>query len=96
MKIYTPVFIEVIVYLLFYYYYYFFLLYNIVLVLPYINMNTPRVYMCSLSWTAPYLPPHTIPLGNPNAPAPSFLLSCIEPGLEIHFLYDIIHVLMPS
>ena len=32
-------------------YYYFFLLYNIVLVLPYIDMNPPRVYMCSPSWT---------------------------------------------
>jgi len=29
----------------------FFLLYNIVLVLPYINMNPPRVYTCSQSWT---------------------------------------------
>ena len=27
----------------------FFLLYNIVLVLPYINMNPPRVYTCSAS-----------------------------------------------
>ena len=29
--------------------FFFFLLYNIVLVLPYINMNLPRVYMCSQS-----------------------------------------------
>ena len=29
-----------------------------------------------------------IPVHQPQA-------SCIEPGLEIHFLYDIIHVLMP-
>ena len=28
-----------------------FLLYNIVLVLPYIDMNPPWVYMCSPSWT---------------------------------------------
>ena len=28
-----------------------FLLYNIVLVLPYINMHLPRVYTCSPSWT---------------------------------------------
>ena len=34
-----------------FYYYYFFLLYNIVLVLPYINMLPPRVYTCSPSWT---------------------------------------------
>ena len=34
---------------LFFNYYYFFLLYNIVLVLPYINMNLPQVYTCSPS-----------------------------------------------
>ena len=28
---------------------FFFLLYNTVLVLPYINMNLPQVYMCSQS-----------------------------------------------
>ena len=33
------------------------------------------------------------PLGRPSAP--SIPVSCIEPGLAIHFLYDIIHVLMP-
>ena len=38
-------------------------------VLPYIKMNLPQVYMCSPSWTL--LPPHTIPLGCPSAPAPS-------------------------
>ena len=35
--------------------FFFFKLYNIVLVLPYINMNPPQVYMCSPSWTL--LPP---------------------------------------
>ena len=46
-----------------------FKLYNIVLVLPNVEMNPPQVYMCSPSWTL--LPPHTIPLGDPSAPAPS-------------------------
>ena len=41
------------------------------MVLPYINMNPPRVYTCSPSWTP--LPPRTIPLGRPSAPAPSIL-----------------------
>ena len=41
------------------------------MVLPYINMNLPRVYTCSQSWTPSHLPPHTIPLGHPSAPAPS-------------------------
>ena len=31
--------------------FYFILLYNTVLVLPYINMNPPQVYMSSQSWT---------------------------------------------
>ena len=33
------------------FFFYFILLYNTVLVLPYINMNSPRVYTCSQSWT---------------------------------------------
>ena len=49
--------------------FFFFKLYIIVLVLPNIKMNLPQVYMCSPSWTL--LPPHTIPLGRPSAPAPS-------------------------
>ena len=48
-----------------------FLLYNTVLVLPYIDMNPPRVYMSSQSWTP--LPPHIISLDHPRAPAPSIL-----------------------
>ena len=53
--------------------YLFILLYNIVFVLPYIDMNLPWVYMCSPSWTPSHLPPHPIPLGHPSAPAPSAL-----------------------
>ena len=33
--------------------------------LPYINMNLPRVYTCSPSWTPSHLLPCTIPLGHP-------------------------------
>ena len=79
---------------LFYYYYYYFLLYNIVLVLPYINMHPPWVYTCSPSWT-PLPPPSTYhPSGSSQCTSPKLPVSCIEPGLAIHFLYDIIHVLM--
>ena len=49
------------------------LLYNIVLVLPYINMNPPRVYMCSPFEPRSHLSPHTIPLGHSSAPAQSIL-----------------------
>ena len=40
---------------------YLFLLYNIVLVLPYIDMNPPWVYMCSPSWTPTHLPSPSLP-----------------------------------
>ena len=80
---------------LFYLFIYLFLLYNIVLVLPYINMHPPRVYTCSPSWT-PLPPPSPYhPSGSSQCTSPKFPLSCIKPGLAIHFLYDIIHALMP-
>ena len=74
---------------------YLFVFYNIVLVLPYINMNLPRVYTCSQSWT-PLPPPSPYhPSGSSQGTSPKLPVSCIEPGLAIHFLYDIIHVSMP-
>ena len=60
-------------YLFIFRFYLFILLYNIVLVLPYINMNPPRVYTCSPSWTPFRLPPHIIPLGHPSVPVPNIL-----------------------
>ena len=58
-------------------------------------MNPPRVYMCSLSWTP--LPPPTLyhPAGSSQCTSPKHPISCIEPGLAIRFLYDIIHASMP-
>ena len=72
-----------------------FLLYNIVLVFPYINMHLPWVYTCCPSWTPlpPASPYH--PSGSSQCTSPKLPVSCIEPGLAIRFLYDIIHVLMP-
>ena len=71
--------------------FFFFLLYSIVLVLPYlpyINMNPPRVYMCSPSWTP--LPPSSLyhPSGSSQCTSPKLPVSCIEPGLAIRLLYD--------
>ena len=73
----------------------FILLYNTVLVLPYINMNPQQVYTCSPSWTP--LPPPSLyhPSGSSQCTSPKHPVSCIEPGLAIHFIYDIIHVSMP-
>ena len=71
------------------------LLYNIVLVLPYIYMHLPWVYTCSPSWT-PLPPPSPYhPSGSSQCTSPKLPVSCIEPGLAIRFLYDIIHVLTP-
>ena len=71
------------------------LLYNIVLVLPYINMNPPRVYTCSPSRT-PLSPPSPYhPSRSSQCTSHKHPVSCIEPGLAIRFIYDIIHVSMP-
>ena len=74
---------------------YLFLLYNIVLVLPYINMHLPQVYTCSPFWTPPPPPSPYHPSGSSQCTSPKLPVSYIEPGLAIRFLYDIIHVLMP-
>ena len=75
-------------------FYLFILLYNIVLVLPYISMNMPRVYTCSLSWTPLPLPFPYHPSGSSQCTSPEHPVSCIEPGLVIRFTYNIIHVSM--
>ena len=59
--------------------FYFILFYNIVLVLPYINMNAPQVYTCSHPEHPSLLPPHTIPLGQPSAQAPSIQYHTLNP-----------------
>ena len=79
----------------FFFNFYFILLYNTVLVLSYIDMNPPRVYMHSQTWTP--LPPSSPyhPSGSSQCTSPKHPVSCIKPGLVIRFLYDIIHVSMP-
>ena len=58
-------------------------------------MNPPWMYMCSPSWT-PLPPPSPYhPSGSSQCTSPKYPVSCIEPGLAIHFIYDIIHVSMP-
>ena len=51
------------------------------------NMNPPRVYMCSPSWThlSPLSPHH--PSRSSQCTSPKHPVSCIEPGLAIRFLY---------
>ena len=71
------------------------LLYNIVLVLPYIDMNLPQLYMCSPSWTSLPPPSPSHPSGSSQCTSPEHPVLCIEPGLVIRFTYDNIHISMP-
>ena len=75
--------------------FYFILLYNTVLVLPYIDMNPPWVYMSSQTWTP--LPPAT-PYhlsGSSPCTSPKHPVSCIKHRLANRFLHDSIHVSVP-
>jgi len=65
------------------------------LVLPYIKMNLPQVYMCSPSWTLLPPPSPYHPSGSSQCTSPKHPVSCIEPGPATRFIYDIIHISMP-
>ena len=65
------------------------------MVLPYIKMNLPQVYMCSPSWTLLPSPSPYHPSGLSQCTSPKHPESCIEPGLATCFIYDIIHISMP-
>ena len=60
------------------FYFYFILLYNTVLVLPYIDMNPPRVYMWSQTWSP--LPPASPqqPSGSSPCTSPKHAVSYIR------------------
>ena len=82
-------------YFFFNFYFYFILLYNTVLVWLYIDMNQPRVYVSSQSWT-PLPPPTPYHLyGSSPCTSPKHPVSCIEHRLALRFLHDSIHVSMP-
>ena len=78
-----------------FFYFYFILLYNTVLVLPYIDMNPPWVYMSSHIWT-PLPPPSPYHLfGLSPCTSPKHPVTCIRHRLTLHFLHDSIHISMP-
>ena len=77
------------------FYFYFILLYITILVLPYIDMNPPWVYMSSQTWI-PLPPPTPYHLsGSSWCTSPKHPVSCIKHRLAICFLHDSIHVSMP-
>ena len=76
-------------------FYFIFKLYNIVLVLPNIEMNPPQVYLCSSCWTLLRPPSPYPPSGSSQCTSPKHPVSCIKPGLATRFIHDIIHVSMP-
>ena len=65
------------------------------MVLPYIDINLPRVYTCSPSWTPLPSPSPSHPSGSSRCTSPEHPVSCIKPGLAIHFTYGNIYVSMP-
>ena len=77
------------------FYFYFILLYSTVLVLPYIDMNPPQVYMSSQSWTPLPSPTPYHLSGSSPCTIPKYPVSYIKRRLAIHFLHEIIHVSMP-
>ena len=70
----------------------FILLYNIVLVLPHIDLNPPWV-TCVSHPEPPPSPSH--PSGSSQCTSPGHPVARIEPGLAIRFTYDNLHVSMP-
>ena len=76
-SLFSSSFIYVFIYLFIYY---------IVLVLPYTNMHPPRMYTYS-PFQTPLPPPSQYhPSGSSQCTSPKLPVSCIKPGLEIHFL----------
>ena len=64
--------------------FFFTLFYNTVLVLPYIDMNPPRVWCIPKHEPPSHLPPHNISLGHHRAPAPGMLY----PASDIDWRFD--------
>ena len=61
----------------------------------YIDMNPPRVYMRSQTWSPLPPPSPQHPSGSSLCTSPKHAVSCIGQRLVIQFLHDSIHVLMP-
>ena len=79
----------------FYYYYFFF---YFTMLYWFCHTSTCIRHRCTcVPHPEPLLPPPSPyhPSGSSQCTSPKLPVFCIKPGLAIHFLYDIIHVLMP-
>ena len=75
--------------LLLFFFFYFTILYW------FCHTSTCICHGCSPSWV-PLPPPSPYhPSGSSQCTSPKLPVYCMEPGLAIHFAYDIIHVSMP-
>ena len=81
-------FVVVVVVVVFNLNYLFILLYNIVLVLPHIDLNPPWVNLCSPSWTLLPVPSPSHSSGPSQCTSPKHPVSCNGLRLAIHFTYD--------
>jgi len=93
------IFIVLFISIIFFKFYFIFKLYNIVLVLPNIEMNPPQVYLCSPSWTLLPPPSPYPPSGSSQCTSPKHPVSCIEPGLAthfIHFIHSCFNAILPN
>jgi len=75
-----------------------YLFYNIVLVLPYITMNPPRVYTCSPSWSPLPRPSLYHPSGSSQCTAPSILYpaSNLDWRLVLIWYYTCFNAIIPN
>ena len=79
---------------LFIYYFFFF---NFTILYWFCHTSTCICHRCTRVTHPETPPPRSLyhPSGSSQYTRPKLPVSCIKPELEIHFLYDIIHVLMP-
>ena len=73
----------------------YFTLQHCILVLPYIDLYPPWVYMCSPSWTPLPPPSPSYSSGSPQYTSPEHPVSCIKHGLAICCTYDNLHISVP-
>ena len=74
-------------YLIFFPVLFIYLLYNIVLVLPYVDMNLHGCSCVFLILNPPPTSPPSHPSGSSQCASPEHPVSCIEPGLAIRFTH---------